>query len=138
MKFTDMLNSGPVIKKSRRGEHLRAWARNVDRAHEVVRQRADERYFGLLNGREMASPEIAMALGLTCMGCLTSLYRLEKRGKIKRAGIRPRPAGSSYGKPAILWTWVEGAVPGVAPANSERSQQAVGKTEATPVFYKGE
>lgn len=72
----------------------------------ALRARADARYALLLTGKELSTTEIAAAFGNSHCGTLSSLLRLEERGKVKRVGERPRAPGVLRGRGATVWTWV--------------------------------
>ena len=76
---------------------------------ESKQSKADVKYRDLLTGKQMTTGEIARTFGYSPMGCLTSLYRLEQRGKIKRVGTAPRVNGYKNipGRGSIIWTWCE-------------------------------
>ena len=70
---------------------------------------ADARYRKLLMGKTLPTSAITDHMGITRMGGLTSLYKLEERGKVKRMGTVPRNANVLRGRGQILWTWVDDA-----------------------------
>ena len=68
------------------------------------RDKADAKFRALLKDGPKSTGEISGAFSYTHMGCLTSLYRMEKRGLVKRVGSRPRDGGIG-GRGQILWAW---------------------------------
>lgn len=68
--------------------------------------KATAKYEALFTAGSLTTSEIANALGYSHMGCLSSLYKLEKRGRIKRIGIKERPPNAPRGRGQIIWSWV--------------------------------
>lgn len=103
MNFADMLKA-PVVPLVSIKEQRKARA---VRTSKIVQAKADGRYRLLMENNKITCAEIARKMGLSHMGCLSSLYKLEKRGLIKRVGWLPRPPDMHMGKGSILWTWVK-------------------------------
>lgn len=106
MNLFDQLNrafDGVFVKPKKRATHAA-----VNKPWLVQQQRADAKYKQLLTGKTLPTGDIAQRLGLSHMGCLTSLYNLEKRGLVERVGALPRrPSYKSLGgRGQILWTWI--------------------------------
>lgn len=68
--------------------------------------KADEKYRLLLTGKELTTGEIATVFDQTHCGTLSSLYKLEARGLVTRAGVMERETGSVKGRGSIVWTWI--------------------------------
>jgi len=99
MNIFDQLNviaSSPRKKRIYRIHHS---------PHMVQQMAAEERYRAILAGAKVATGDIANRLGISHMGCLSTLYELEKRGRIRRAGIIARKDNEPKGRGQILWTW---------------------------------
>lgn len=76
------------------------------RTNSPIRKRSDEAYQHLLSGQALTTGEVAAKRGLTHMGCLCSLRKMEARGVVMRVGTRPK---QGVGKAPIIWTWREDA-----------------------------
>ena len=74
---------------------------------QVAQARADARYKTLLSGKNLSTTEIASKMGYAHCGTLSSLLKLEKRGLIRRTGVKERAPGVTRGRGATVWTWVE-------------------------------
>lgn len=72
------------------------------RSREVLQQNSDARWKKAFGDGKHTTAKLAGKFGYSHMGALSSLYKLEERKKVKRAGTVP----SSSNKPAILWQWV--------------------------------
>ena len=92
----NMITSSPRKKRACRVYH---------QPHLIQQIAAEERYRAILYGAKVATGDIANRLGISHMGCLTTLYKLEKRGRIRRAGIIARKDHEPKGRGQILWTW---------------------------------
>ena len=72
------------------------------RSRATLSARSDARWKALFGDGEYTTGQLAAKRGGTHMGVLSSLYKLEKRGKIKRTGLAP----TNGNKPTVLWRWV--------------------------------
>lgn len=90
--------SGPVSKQRKKP---------VNKPYEARRIKADAAYQALLKNKALTTGEIASALGHTHCGALSSLMKLEKRGLVVRAGIRPRESSAHKGRGATIWRWAD-------------------------------
>lgn len=68
------------------------------------REAADKRYIKLLSRGVQLTGTIANKFGLSHMGCLSSLYELEKRGIVKR--VRPADHGIPNAGRSLAWMLV--------------------------------
>ena len=68
----------------------------------ILKARSQGRYRLIMEGKTLSTGEIASIQGITHMGCLSSLYQMEKDGFIERKGLR---AKEGKGKATILWGW---------------------------------
>lgn len=100
MNFSDMLKAPVLVatqeKKPRKYSNV---------GPSLVRSRAEARYRLYLENNKLTTGQIAAKLGLSHMGCLCSLYDMEKRGVVERVGTIPKANGK--GRASILWTWVK-------------------------------
>lgn len=101
MKLFDQLAAaaGHVSKKRKKP---------VNKPYEARQHKADAAYRELLTGVELTTGEIAAAFGHTHCGTLSSLHKLEKRGRVVRVGTRERTSDSPKGRGSTIWTWNHG------------------------------
>lgn len=78
-------------------------------AHRGRRVKSCAKFRAVMEGKRLSSMEISSKLGLTPTGCTTMLYRMEKRGVVKRVGTKPRPKNARlFGRPQVIWEWIGG------------------------------
>ena len=68
----------------------------------VIKAKCQSRYRSIMEGQALTTGEIAAKQGLSHMGCLSTLYQLEKDNMIVRLGTR---AKEGRGKATIVWGW---------------------------------
>ena len=95
MNFADMLKA-PCEPMRPKRKYNRAPIGSM-----VRRQRADGRFRLVMEGQTQVTAVIAARLGMTSATALSSLYALEARGLVARAGKQQ----STGNRPTILWTW---------------------------------
>lgn len=66
----------------------------------IIKARSQNQYRLILEGNILTTGEIASRRGISHMGCLSSLYQMEREGFIERKGVR---AKEGKGKATILW-----------------------------------
>ena len=107
LDFFGMLSAPvkPLVEKKEEPKPKRVTVQKNKTPWVDRRRKVYEKYRALMEGTVLSTGEIAGAMGYTHMGCLTSLYKMEKRGVIKRVGSRPRDHAYG-GRGQITWTWV--------------------------------
>ncbi len=81
-------------------------ARKLPKNHAVHAARkanTARRYREAFGGQDRVTKEIAVAIGITPVGCLNMLMRMEKAGQVMRVGTKP--TGGS--QPTIVWRWID-------------------------------
>lgn len=71
------------------------------RSRATLSARSDARWKAIFGKDTFTTGQLAAKRGCSHMGVLSSLYKLEKRGMVKRAGLAP----TNGNKPTILWCW---------------------------------
>lgn len=100
LNFAQMLKA-PVQAKPATGQKKSRRGGNANQ-HAAVRRNAAQRYIDAFAGRDKTTVELADRLDILPQSCLTQLYRLEKRGQVKRVGTRD----NGFNHPPIVWRWV--------------------------------
>jgi hypothetical protein len=71
------------------------------RSRATLSARADARWKAIFGEDALTTGQLAAKRGCSHMGTLSSMYKLEKRGLVVRAGLAP----TNGNKPTILWRW---------------------------------
>ena len=98
LSFTDMLLAPITVassKESMRGKKSHAKSR------ETIKANSRDRYRLIMEGNKLTTGDIASRRGITHMGCLSTLYEMEKEGLIERLGMKD----STGSRQTVVWGW---------------------------------